>query len=76
MLLYSAGCGRTGAICAIDYTWNLLKAGVREHSLTSLTRARLWKKKKIVFVFVFFNKKQVVRINPAAALCCSLTENP
>ncbi|XP_073407503.1 tyrosine-protein phosphatase non-receptor type 12 [Dendrobates tinctorius] len=22
----SAGCGRTGAICAIDYTWNLLKA--------------------------------------------------
>uniref|UniRef100_A0A8C6KSQ4 Tyrosine-protein phosphatase non-receptor type 12 n=1 Tax=Nothobranchius furzeri TaxID=105023 RepID=A0A8C6KSQ4_NOTFU len=23
----SAGCGRTGAICAIDYTWNLLKAG-------------------------------------------------
>lgn len=24
----SAGCGRTGAICAIDYTWNLLKAGV------------------------------------------------
>lgn len=28
--LYSAGCGRTGAICAIDHTWNLLKAGVRE----------------------------------------------
>lgn len=23
----SAGCGRTGAICAIDYTWNLMKAG-------------------------------------------------
>ncbi|XP_047245821.1 tyrosine-protein phosphatase non-receptor type 12 isoform X2 [Girardinichthys multiradiatus] len=23
----SAGCGRTGAICAIDYTWNLLKVG-------------------------------------------------
>ncbi|XP_076862576.1 tyrosine-protein phosphatase non-receptor type 12 isoform X2 [Brachyhypopomus gauderio] len=23
----SAGCGRTGAICAIDYTWNLLRAG-------------------------------------------------
>uniref|UniRef100_A0A8D0H059 Tyrosine-protein phosphatase non-receptor type 12 n=1 Tax=Sphenodon punctatus TaxID=8508 RepID=A0A8D0H059_SPHPU len=23
----SAGCGRTGAICAIDYKWNLLKAG-------------------------------------------------
>lgn len=27
--IHSAGCGRTGAICAIDYTWNLLKAGVR-----------------------------------------------
>ncbi|NWI50697.1 PTN12 phosphatase, partial [Calyptomena viridis] len=25
--VHSAGCGRTGAICAIDYTWNLLKAG-------------------------------------------------
>nr|XP_013799608.1 PREDICTED: tyrosine-protein phosphatase non-receptor type 12 isoform X1 [Apteryx mantelli mantelli] len=25
--VYTAGCGRTGAICAIDYTWNLLKAG-------------------------------------------------
>ncbi|XP_078678236.1 uncharacterized protein LOC144914322 [Branchiostoma floridae x Branchiostoma belcheri] len=23
----SAGCGRTGTICAIDYTWNLLKKG-------------------------------------------------
>ncbi|XP_066559711.1 tyrosine-protein phosphatase non-receptor type 22 isoform X2 [Amia ocellicauda] len=23
----SAGCGRTGALCAIDYTWNLLKKG-------------------------------------------------
>uniref|UniRef100_A0A8D0CHC4 protein-tyrosine-phosphatase n=1 Tax=Scleropages formosus TaxID=113540 RepID=A0A8D0CHC4_SCLFO len=42
----SAGCGRTGAICAIDYTWNLLKAGVREtdthvhgraHTLASTT---------------------------------------
>lgn len=32
--LYSAGCGRTGAICAIDYTWNLLKAGVCEHTHT------------------------------------------
>ncbi|XP_071385263.1 tyrosine-protein phosphatase non-receptor type 12-like isoform X6 [Centroberyx affinis] len=27
VFLCSAGCGRTGAICAIDYTWNLLKAG-------------------------------------------------
>lgn len=27
LYVHSAGCGRTGAICAIDYTWNLLKAG-------------------------------------------------
>lgn len=25
---FSAGCGRTGVICAIDYTWMLLKDGV------------------------------------------------
>lgn len=25
----SAGCGRTGALCVIDYTWNLLKNQVR-----------------------------------------------
>ncbi|XP_041654308.1 tyrosine-protein phosphatase non-receptor type 22 isoform X2 [Cheilinus undulatus] len=24
----SAGCGRTGALCVIDYTWNLLKKGM------------------------------------------------
>ncbi|XP_050721220.1 tyrosine-protein phosphatase non-receptor type 22-like isoform X3 [Eriocheir sinensis] len=26
----SAGCGRTGTICAIDYVWGLLRAGVKE----------------------------------------------
>uniref|UniRef100_A0A673VUA4 protein-tyrosine-phosphatase n=1 Tax=Suricata suricatta TaxID=37032 RepID=A0A673VUA4_SURSU len=26
----SAGCGRTGVICAIDYTWMLLKDGIQE----------------------------------------------
>ena len=28
----SAGCGRTGTICAIDYVWGLLRAGVRTDS--------------------------------------------
>lgn len=36
------------------------------------------KKKTLFFLFLFFflNEKQVVRINPAATLCRSLTENP
>lgn len=29
----SAGCGRTGALCVIDYTWNLLKKQVRYFSV-------------------------------------------
>ena len=29
----SAGCGRTGTVCAIDYVWGLLKAGVRTERL-------------------------------------------
>lgn len=29
----SAGCGRTGVLCVIDYTWNLLKKKVRHFSL-------------------------------------------
>lgn len=29
----SAGCGRTGALCAIDYTWNLLKRQVRVQNI-------------------------------------------
>lgn len=29
LLYFSAGCGRTGVICAIDYIWRLLKDEVR-----------------------------------------------
>ena len=29
----SAGCGRTGTICAIDYVWGLLRAGVSKNIL-------------------------------------------
>uniref|UniRef100_A0A452EJP2 Tyrosine-protein phosphatase non-receptor type 12 n=1 Tax=Capra hircus TaxID=9925 RepID=A0A452EJP2_CAPHI len=39
----SAGCGRTGAICAIDYTWNLLKAG-EQYELVHRAIAQLFEK--------------------------------
>ena len=29
VLFFSAGCGRTGTICAIDFAWDMLKMGVR-----------------------------------------------
>lgn len=32
---FSAGCGRTGVICAVDYTWMLLKDGVSFPANTS-----------------------------------------
>ena len=28
VFIYSAGCGRTGTICAVDYAWTLLKMQV------------------------------------------------
>ena len=30
---FSAGCGRTGTICAIDFSWDMLKMGVRRLKL-------------------------------------------
>lgn len=36
----SAGCGRTGTICAIDYVWGLLRAGVPIDSLNSIRGLR------------------------------------
>ncbi|TKS90872.1 Tyrosine-protein phosphatase non-receptor type 12 [Collichthys lucidus] len=39
----SAGCGRTGAICAIDYTWNLLKAG-EQYELVHRAISQLFQK--------------------------------
>lgn len=35
----SAGCGRTGTICAIDYVWGLLRAGV---SFSHITKVLQW----------------------------------
>lgn len=32
----SAGCGRTGTICAIDYVWGLLRAGVSFNHITKI----------------------------------------
>ena len=32
----SAGCGRTGTICAIDFVWGLLRAGVGTINLNFL----------------------------------------
>ena len=29
--VFSAGCGRTGTICVIDYAWNLLKSTVNKN---------------------------------------------
>jgi hypothetical protein len=31
---FSAGCGRTGTICAIDYAWNVLRSGVSREPLS------------------------------------------
>lgn len=46
---FSAGCGRTGALCVIDYTWNLLKKQVRYSCIsTSFT------------LFTFKNSKAVL----------------
>lgn len=34
----SAGCGRTGALCVIDYTWNLLQKQVRYFFFKTLSQ--------------------------------------
>ena len=34
----SAGCGRTGTICALDYAQSLLKQGVSHNQFIGVTR--------------------------------------
>lgn len=46
----SAGCGRTGTICAVDYAWDVLKCGVSLFSV--ICCSPLWEKDVHVF-FVF-----------------------
>lgn len=72
--LYSAGCGRTGAICAIDYTWNLLKAGVCEHIYTLLHIPKTYHHKYINFCTL--NVKVRVRRNNFAVCCVLLKKIP
>lgn len=37
----SAGCGRTGTICAIDHVWTLMRTGVRVGMTAKVTRVRV-----------------------------------
>lgn len=57
----SAGCGRTGAICAIDYTWNLLKTGVTlfifpAYSISTLPFQELTLTNGLKFLFFFYRE--------------------
>lgn len=36
ILCFSAGCGRTGTVCAIDYSWDVLKLGVSDHVFVNI----------------------------------------
>ncbi|KAF4524805.1 hypothetical protein B566_EDAN010180 [Ephemera danica] len=46
----SAGCGRTGTICAIDYVWGLLRAGKLTRDFSLLKLVRDMRKQRIAMV--------------------------
>ena len=45
----SAGCGRTGTICAIDYVWGLLRAGVYNKNIKNHSCDEII----IIFIFLY-----------------------
>jgi len=50
----SAGCGRTGTICAIDYVWGLLRAGVSFSHITKIIVEVYFLKFIWILQFFFF----------------------
>lgn len=46
----SAGCGRTGTICAIDYVWGLLRAGKLTKDFSLHTLVREMRKQRVAMV--------------------------
>ncbi|GLH15910.1 Tyrosine-protein phosphatase Lar, partial [Gryllus bimaculatus] len=58
----SAGCGRTGTICAIDYVWGLLRAGKLTKDFSLFTLVREMRKQRIAMVQT---KEQYVLVHHA-----------
>lgn len=52
----SAGCGRTGTICAIDFVWGLLRAGVGTINLNFLPNKFFFKFKETFINFIYFTE--------------------
>ncbi|XP_046687176.1 LOW QUALITY PROTEIN: tyrosine-protein phosphatase non-receptor type 12-like, partial [Homalodisca vitripennis] len=58
----SAGCGRTGTICAIDYVWGLLRAGKLTKDFSLLSLVREMRRQRIAMVQT---KEQYVLVHQA-----------
>uniref|UniRef100_A0A1B6E8P0 protein-tyrosine-phosphatase n=1 Tax=Clastoptera arizonana TaxID=38151 RepID=A0A1B6E8P0_9HEMI len=58
----SAGCGRTGTICAIDYVWGLLRAGKLTKDFSLLSLVREMRKQRIAMVQT---KEQYILVHQA-----------
>uniref|UniRef100_A0A146LCQ6 protein-tyrosine-phosphatase n=2 Tax=Lygus hesperus TaxID=30085 RepID=A0A146LCQ6_LYGHE len=58
----SAGCGRTGTICAIDYVWGLLRTGKLTDDFSLLALIREMRKQRIAMVQT---KEQYVLVHQA-----------